>query len=46
MSSVITVLLPFRNAAGTLDAAIASIVAQTFPDWKLLLIDNASELGV
>ena len=43
MSSTITVLLPFRNAARTLDAAIASIVAQTFSDWTLLLIDNASE---
>ena len=38
----VTVLLPFRNAATTLDAAIASITAQTFTDWELLLIDNAS----
>jgi len=42
---VVTILLPFRNATGTLDAAIASIVAQTFTDWALLLIDNASEDG-
>lgn len=39
----ISVLLPFRNAIGTLDAAIASIAAQTCPDWELLLIDNASD---
>ena len=45
MSSTITVLLPFRNAAGTLDAAIASLVAQTFSDWTLLLIYNASDDG-
>ena len=45
MKPVVTILLPFRNAAGTLDAAIASIVAQTFTDWALLLIDNASEDG-
>ncbi len=38
-----TVLLPFRDTAATLDAAIASIAAQTLTDWKLLLIDNASE---
>ena len=38
----VLILLPFRNAAATLDAAIASITAQTFPDWELLLIDNAS----
>ena len=38
----ISVLLPFHNAAATLDAAISSIVEQTFTDWELLLIDNAS----
>lgn len=38
----VSILLPFRNAAVTLDAAIASIVAQSFRDWQLLLIDNAS----
>ena len=40
---MISILLPFRNAAGTLDAAIASITSQTYADWTLLLIDNASE---
>lgn len=38
----ISVILPFHNAAATLDAAIASIAAQTCTDWELLLIDNAS----
>lgn len=38
----VSVLLPFRNAAPTLDAAIAGIAAQSFTDWELLLIDNAS----
>ena len=37
-----TVLLPFRNASATLDAAIASIAQQTHSDWNMLLIDNAS----
>ncbi len=37
-----SILLPFHNAAGTLDAAVASLVAQTYTDWELLLIDNAS----
>lgn len=40
--SRLSILLPFRNAAPTLDAAIASIAAQTFTSWDLLLIDNAS----
>ena len=38
----VTILLPFRNAAHTLDAAIASIAQQTYREWHLLLINNAS----
>ena len=38
----VSILLPFRNAAPTLDAAIDSIAQQSFTDWELLLIDNAS----
>jgi glycosyltransferase involved in cell wall biosynthesis len=40
--SVISILLPFHNAATTIDVAVASIAAQTNPAWELLLIDNAS----
>lgn len=40
-----SILLPFRNAEHTLDAAIASMAGQTYPDWELLLIDNASADG-
>ncbi|MBK8500188.1 MAG: glycosyltransferase [Flavobacteriales bacterium] len=38
----VCILLPFRNAVSTLEAAIASIAQQTYSDWKLLLLDNAS----
>lgn len=38
----ISVLLPFRNAGNAFDAAITSIVQQSFTDFELLLIDNAS----
>lgn len=38
----LSILLPFRNAAPTLYAAIDSIAQQSFTDWELLLIDNAS----
>ena len=38
----VSVLLPYRNAAATLEAAVASIAGQTCTDWELLLIDNAS----
>ncbi|HEX2616583.1 MAG TPA: glycosyltransferase [Flavobacteriales bacterium] len=40
--AAIAVLLPFRNAERTLEAAIASIAKQTHHDLELLLIDNAS----
>lgn len=39
---LVSVLLPYCNASPALDAAIASIAAQTFSQWELLLIDNAS----
>lgn len=40
--STLSVLLPFKDAAATLDRAIASIIAQSHSNWQLLLIDNAS----
>jgi glycosyltransferase involved in cell wall biosynthesis len=41
----VSILLPFRNAADTLDAAITSMAGQTFGNWELLLIDNVSTDG-
>jgi glycosyltransferase involved in cell wall biosynthesis len=41
----VSVILPYRNGAQTLNAAIASIAVQTSRDWELLLIDNASTDG-
>jgi glycosyltransferase involved in cell wall biosynthesis len=41
--NAVTVLMPFRNAAAYLDAAIRSIQAQTHRDWRLLAVDDASE---
>ena len=40
--ALVSILLPFRNCAHTLDAAISSIVEQSFDDRELVLIDNAS----
>ena len=39
----LSVVLPFRNAGATLDAAIASITTQSHSDLTLLLIDNDSD---
>ena len=42
MSPRVSVLLPFRNAQTTLERAIVSMVGQTFTDWELILVNNAS----
>lgn len=41
-SPLVSVLLPVRNGAATLLAAVASIRAQTLADWELLVIDDGS----
>lgn len=42
---MVSVLLPFHNASRTLDAAMHSIADQSFREWELLLINNASKDG-
>ncbi len=37
-----SIIIPYRNAAATLDRAIRSVLAQTEMDWELLLVDNKS----
>jgi glycosyltransferase involved in cell wall biosynthesis len=41
----VTIGLPVYNAAGTLGAAIDSVLKQTFSDWELLVIDDGSTDG-
>lgn len=38
----VSIVLPVYNGASTLAAAIRSLLLQTFPDWELLIIDDAS----
>jgi len=39
----ISILLPARNAAATLDACWRSILRQTEPDWECVLVDDGSD---
>jgi len=39
---LVDVNLLFHNAEATLDAAIASVVAQDWPNWRLTLLDDGS----
>ena len=38
----VTVILAVRNGESSIDAAIASIVAQTYTDWDMILVNDAS----
>ena len=43
MTPEVAILMPVLNAERTLAAALASIRAQTFSDWEVLLVDDGSE---
>jgi teichuronic acid biosynthesis glycosyltransferase TuaG len=38
----VSVVMPAYNAAGYIEAAIASVMKQTFTDWELLVINDCS----
>jgi len=38
----VDVIIPAYNAAKYLPTAIESVVAQTFEDWRILLVDDGS----
>lgn len=39
----VSVILPVYNRAATVGRAIASVRAQTMPDWELIIVDDASD---
>lgn len=45
MGPLLTIGLPFYNAAPHLEDALRSLFAQTFTDWELLLVDDGSTDG-
>lgn len=44
-SPAVSIITPVWNAAATLPATVASVRAQSFEDWELILIDDASSDG-
>jgi glycosyltransferase involved in cell wall biosynthesis len=44
-TGLISIVMPLRNAAATLDRAMQSIFAQTWTDWELLAVDDGSHDG-
>ncbi|AOS43465.1 Putative glycosyltransferase EpsE [Lacunisphaera limnophila] len=43
--SALSVLLPVRNAVTTIARAVASVQAQTWTDWELVVVDDGSTDG-
>ncbi|MCX8109399.1 MAG: glycosyltransferase [Verrucomicrobiae bacterium] len=41
----VSVIMPFRNAAATIQRALDSIFAQSFQDWEMIAVDDRSEDG-
>lgn len=41
----VTVIIPAYNAERFIDLTLASLVAQTFPDWEAIIIDDGSTDG-
>jgi glycosyltransferase involved in cell wall biosynthesis len=41
-SPTVSVIMSMRNSAATVGAAVRSVLAQTLPDWELIVIDNGS----
>jgi len=42
MVPALSVLIPARNAAATVEDALASVAGQTFTDWEALVVDDGS----
>ncbi len=42
---LVSVIMPCCNAEKTLEAAVESVVLQTYPHWELLLLDDGSADG-
>lgn len=45
MTPSVTVLMPVRDAVGTIDRALASLAAQTLETWEAVVVDDGSTDG-
>lgn len=43
--NLVSIIVPVFNAENFLEEAIQSVIAQTYPNWELLLIDDGSKDG-
>lgn len=40
---LVSIIIPAFNASATLDRALASVAAQTYPHWEAIVVDDASD---
>lgn len=45
MKPLVTVIIPTRNRVGLLREAVESVIAQDWPSWELVVVDDASSDG-
>lgn len=45
MTPIVSIMMPAYNAEHTIEQAIASVLAQTMPDWELIVVDDGSSDG-
>lgn len=41
-SPLVSIIIPAFNASATLERALASVAAQTYPQWEAIVVDDAS----
>jgi glycosyltransferase involved in cell wall biosynthesis len=44
-ANLVSVIMPAHNSQALLEESARSVIAQTYPDWELLIVDDASTDG-
>ena len=43
--TTVSIVMPMHNSEDTLGASVESVLAQTYQDWELLIVDDRSTDG-
>ena len=42
MNKTVSIIIPAYNAEKYIEETVASVMAQTYPDWELLIVEDGS----